>query len=97
MPRRAQRSCGTSRKGLRGNSHKVEEFHGRRPRSRASSSEGEKRKLRSELRTKSRGSVLVTRISIWCVPKWPERLVQEKCPKSQRRDIPFPVTGNPIG
>lgn len=32
-------------------------------------------------------SVLVTRISSQGIPQWTERLVREKCPKSQRRGI----------
>lgn len=30
-------------------------------------------------------SVTVTRISIWSIPKWPERVVRVKCLTSQRR------------
>ena len=34
-------------------------------------------------------SVMVITISILGVPKWTERLLREKCPKSQRRGAAF--------
>lgn len=39
-----------------------------------------------------RVSVLVAKISIQGIPKPAERLVREKCPESQRRDMSFHVT-----
>lgn len=53
----------------------------------------------NRMREREPAIVLVTRISIlgihkWSgVPKWTERLVREKCPKSQRIGIPFRVMG----
>ena len=36
---------------------------------------------------------MVTRFPICSIPKWTETLLREKCPKSQRKGIPFHLTG----